>query len=111
MTFFVGEVGKIFEWFFCKDVLVEQEDGTFQLEEVAHDISTATSLYMRVKKSNNEYVQWDLTQLTDGLDGLARYTNVEGDFDDHGWWKAWGHAVGPGFHYVTDPVKFPIGEA
>lgn len=70
----VGDIGTQF-------IVTIKESG------VALDISAATDVLFNIRKPSNTLLSVSGSFLTDGSDGVATYTTIEGDLDEVGTYK------------------------
>lgn len=99
-SLFKGEVGKTIQVLFYN-----KSTGA------ALDISTATVKELRIEKPNGTRVEWAMSFVTDGTDGLARYiTASSSDLDLVGQWFVQGHVTSVTFDWYTDKTMVVVGD-
>ncbi len=83
----LGDIG-------TKLILEVQEDGS------ALDISSATTMKIRLEKQSGVVVEFTAVFATDGTDGLMQYVTESGDLDEAGVWTIQGFLI----------LATPVGE-
>ena len=78
------------------------EDG------VALDISDAITKTIKIRRADDEVVEWDGEFATDGEDGVLEYTTAEGDLDYPGTWMGQVFLVTPTGQWHTDLFTFNV---
>lgn len=94
----VGDVGTDLEVAFTK------QDGAVL------DISSQTTLEIKLKKPNGAAVTKTATFVTDGTNGLAKYTTIANDLDLDGRWSIQGYVVLPSGEWHTKKGTFDVEE-
>lgn len=72
------------------------------------DISAATTKEMIFKKPDGTKLTKAGTFVTDGSDGILRYTTISGDLDQAGWWEVEGHVITPGGEWTSTAYGFEV---
>lgn len=72
------------------------------------DLSTATTLLIKIQKPDDTVLTVSGTLLTDGTDGLVFYRTVEGDLDQAGTYHAQAYIVKPDFTGFSSPEPFTV---
>jgi hypothetical protein len=75
-----------------------------QLQAVVN-LSTATEILFYFKKPDGTIIERIGDTLTDGVDGYAIYTFIDGDLDTAGLWRYWIKITAPSFILATDEQK------
>ena len=77
--------------------------------DVAVDISTATTKQLIIEKPDGSAVARATTFTTDGTNGQAHYTTVDGDFDAAGYYYLQGRvALADGSEFRSDRVRVRV---
>jgi hypothetical protein len=91
----LNDIGTVFQ--------VTVSDGTS-----AYDISGATTKQIIFKKPDHTLVTKDAEFVTDGTDGVIKYTTVDGDLNIPGKWALQAYLVTPGGTWKTDIGTFRV---
>ena len=75
---------------------------------VAVDISDATAKTIIFKKPDGSTLTKPASFITDGSDGLIKYTAVSGDLDAIGAWKIQAHVVTPSGEWSSSFDTFKV---
>lgn len=62
-------------------------------EDVAVDLSSASTLQLSFKKPSGDTLTVDAELYTDGTDGIIYYNTVEGDINESGMWRLQSYVV------------------
>lgn len=96
--FRTNDVGSVFS-------VTVMEDGA------AFNLSTATTLTLRLRKPDGSVISRPAALYTDGTDGRVFYATVTGDLDQPGAWRGQMYIALPSGHWSSDLFDFPVGEA
>ena len=77
-------------------------------EDVAVDLSSATTLQLIFKKPSGETLTVDAQLYTDGTDGIIYYNTVDGDIDESGVWKLQSYVVVGSAAYSSTVGTFKV---
>lgn len=91
----VGDIGTILE-------VTLTEDGA------AVNISTATTIEIKLKPPEAATKTKTATFSTDGSDGKIRYITISGDIDEEGQWRIQGHVILPTGEWHSAIGKFVV---
>jgi len=91
-----GDIGTLFEF--------EINDGAVV------DVSTSTSKTIKFKKPGGSVILRQASFVTNGTDGLLKYTTVVGDIDMTGRWYVQAVITLPGGTWSTDIEDFMVYE-
>lgn len=69
------------------------------------DISTATTIEIRFKKPDGTAIAKNMTLVTDGTDGKARYKSEDSFLDQAGVWKYLGRVIIDGDEFIGGDDK------
>lgn len=79
-------------------------------DEIAIDISAATTMEIILKSINEIVVTKTAAFTTDGSDGKIQFTSVVADFPEAGRWKIQGHVILPSGEWRTAVGYYNVGE-
>ena len=82
--------------------------GTVTDDEVAVDISGATTKVFLFTKPDGTQINRTANFLTTGTDGKLQYTTVANDLDLEGEWKIQGHIAMPSGNWHTKISRFTV---
>ena len=97
----VGDIGTALE------VLVREYDFTTETYSVV-DISTATTMQIKLQKPNGTVVTKTGVFSTDGTDGKMRYVTISGDLDEAGFWRIQGYVETASWQGYTSLGEFEV---
>lgn len=85
---------------------------TLTSNDVAFDVSTATSVKFRFRKPSGTEVSKTGSLKTDGTDGKVRYISVANDFDEIGTWRYQVYIeLADGSKRTSEMSKFKVTDA
>lgn len=72
------------------------------------DLSTTTTKNIHFEKPSGATTQRNASFVTDGTDGIIKYTSVSGDFDESGVWQMQVYIINLLGQWKTNIVEFSV---